>query len=61
VKKKFLLRISPGLWDEINRWADQDFRSVNGQIEFLLQEAVRRKGRALQEAPEESSQEHGNA
>jgi hypothetical protein len=61
VKKKFLLRISPGLWDEINRWAEQDFRSVNGQIEFLLQEAVRRRGRVLQEAPEEPRQEQGHA
>ena len=40
-RKKFLLRISPALWEELNRWAAQDFRSVNGQIEFLLQQAVR--------------------
>jgi len=46
-RKKFLLRISPSLWDELNRWAAQEFRSVNGQIEFLLQRAVdqRRRGR----------------
>jgi len=45
-RKKLLLRISPALWEEINRWAAQEFRSVNGQIEFLLQRAVeeRRKG-----------------
>ena len=44
-RKKFLLRISPTLWEELNRWAAQEFRSVNGQIEFLLQRAVeRRKG-----------------
>ena len=45
-RKKFLLRISPALWEELNRWASQEFRSVNGQIEFILQRAVseRRKG-----------------
>ena len=46
-RKKFLLRISPELWEELNRWAAREFRSVNGQIEFLLQRAVdeRSKGR----------------
>jgi hypothetical protein len=39
-RKKFLLRISPALWEELNRWAAQEFRSVNGQIEFILQRAV---------------------
>jgi hypothetical protein len=46
-RKKFLLRISPELWEELNRWAAQEFRSVNAQIEFLLQQAVhKRKGRS---------------
>jgi hypothetical protein len=47
MKKKFLLRISPELWDELNRWAADEMRSVNAQIEFLLHQAVvaRRKGR----------------
>jgi hypothetical protein len=46
-RKKFLLRISPQLWEELNRWAAQEFRSVNAQIEFLLQRAAdeRRKGK----------------
>ena len=39
-RKKFLLRMSPTLWEELNRWAAQEFRSVNGQIEFILQRAV---------------------
>ena len=42
-RKKFLLRISPTLWEELNRWAGQEFRSVNGQIEFILQQAVNKK------------------
>jgi hypothetical protein len=39
-RKKFLLRIQPQLWEELERWAAQEFRSINGQIEFLLQRAV---------------------
>jgi len=39
-RKKFLLRMSPALWKVLNRWAAKEFRSVNGQIEFLLQRAV---------------------
>jgi len=39
-RKKFLLRLSPELWEELSRWAAQEFRSVNGQIEFLLQRAA---------------------
>lgn len=42
-KKQILLRLSPSLWDEIADWAEQDFRSINGQIEYLLTEAVKRR------------------
>ncbi len=42
-KKQIVLRLSPSLWEEIARWADEDFRSINGQIEFLLTECVRQK------------------
>jgi len=53
-RKKFLLRISPQLWEELNRWAAQEFRSVNGQIEFLLQRAVDLQGKGgTREAAEE--------
>ena len=40
-KKQLVLRLSPTLWEEIARWADEDFRSINGQIEYLLNECVR--------------------
>lgn len=53
-KKAFLLRISPELWAELNRWAGDELRSVNGQIEYLLRNAVeeRRSGRrAVKPAP----------
>ncbi len=44
--KKFLLRINPELWEELNRWAIQELRSVNGQIEYLLRQAVEKRKRA---------------
>ena len=39
-RKPFLLRIPPELWDELNRWAGEELRSVNGQIEWILRRAV---------------------
>lgn len=42
-KKQILLRISPSLWQKLSRWAEDDFRSINGQIEYVLSEAVRNK------------------
>ena len=45
-KKQVLLRLSPSLWEEIAAWAEDDFRSINGQIEYLLAECVKkRKGK----------------
>ena len=42
-KKQLLLRLSPTLWEEISRWAEDDFRSINGQIEYLLTEAFKKR------------------
>jgi hypothetical protein len=42
-KKSLLLRLNPKMWEEINRWAEDEFRSVNGQIEYILQEAINRR------------------
>ena len=42
-RKAFPLRIDPKLFEELRKWADAEFRSVNGQIEFLLQLAVRQR------------------
>jgi hypothetical protein len=39
-KKEYLLRIDAKLWNEIQKWAADDLRSVNGQIEFILRRAV---------------------
>ena len=44
-RKQFLLRIDPVLWAELERWAAEELRSVNGQIEYVLRHAVvKRKG-----------------
>lgn len=40
-KKQVLLRLAPSLWDDIAAWAEEDFRSINAQIEFILTQAVR--------------------
>jgi hypothetical protein len=48
-RKPFLLRIPPDLWRELEKWAADDLRSVNGQIEFLLREAVVRRKKARAE------------
>lgn len=42
-KKQVLLRLSPSLWEELAKWAEDDFRSINGQIEYLLSDAVQKR------------------
>jgi hypothetical protein len=42
-RKSFLLRISPALYEALEGWAQQELRSVNGQIEYVLKEAVRKR------------------
>ena len=42
-KKQLILRISPGLWEDLASWADDEFRSINGQIEYLLTECVKKR------------------
>lgn len=45
-RKPFLLRMDPALWDDLERWAQEELRSVNGQIEMILRQAVqKRKGK----------------
>ena len=44
-KKKFLLRIDPKLYDALQAWADDDFRSVNAQMEVVLKKALQDAGR----------------
>jgi hypothetical protein len=44
-RKGYLLRINEDLWKELNQWAEQEFRSLNGQIELILQRAVEERRR----------------
>jgi hypothetical protein len=44
-RKSYLLRLSPELYEQLERWAADELRSVNAQIEYLLQDAVKRAGR----------------
>jgi hypothetical protein len=49
-RKPFLLRIPPDLWRELEKWAGDELRSVNGQIEYLLRQAVaKRKNEAAEQ------------
>ena len=58
-RKAFLLRIDPGLWAELEAWATDELRSVNGQIEYLLKQAVaKRRGPASASPNIESNDEH---
>jgi hypothetical protein len=60
-RKSFLLRIDPALWIELERWAQSELRSVNGQIEFVLRQAVQQRQRARkeEESDEPSDSEPG--
>jgi len=51
-KKPFLLRIPSDLWADVEKWAADELRSVNGQIEYVLRQAVaKRKGNAAPATP----------
>jgi hypothetical protein len=49
-RKPFLLRINPELWKAIEAWAQEELRSVNGQIEYLLKQAVLQRKKRLPKA-----------
>jgi len=51
-RKAFLLRIDQKLYDDLEAWAQQEMRSVNGQIEYLLKQSISRHLGAAQKAPE---------
>ena len=50
-RKAFLLRLDPRLYEALRRWADDEMRSVNAQIEFLLRRALRDAGRLPRAEP----------
>jgi hypothetical protein len=56
-RKRFLLRLDQATYDALERWAGDELRSVNGQIEFALLEALRRAGRPPARRPPSSGAE----
>ena len=54
-RKGFLLRLPPELYAELRRWAADEMRSMNGQVEYLLRDALRRSGRAKDEDDEKKT------
>lgn len=55
-RKPFLLRIDREVLDAVQRWADDDLRSLNGQIEFLLRRALKEGGRVVRDAKKEKKE-----
>jgi hypothetical protein len=55
-RKSFLLRLDPALHVSLQRWADEELRSLNGQIEYLLRQAVTKRGVKL---PKEDASSEG--
>jgi hypothetical protein len=54
-KKSFLLRLNQAMWNELEKWAADDFRSVNGQIESILHEAITRRRKKLPDTENKTS------
>lgn len=54
-RKQYPLRIDPALWAELEAWAADELRSVNGQIEYLLREAVARRKKSRSQGHEAES------
>jgi len=53
-KKQLLLRLSPSLWQDLAVWAEDDFRSINGQIEYLLSESVKQRKKGKYKSTDEN-------
>ncbi len=51
-KKKFLLRIDESLYNAFEKWAADELRSINGQIEYVLKDALRKSGRLKESTPD---------
>jgi hypothetical protein len=54
-KKPFALRIGPELLEALEKWAEDEFRSVNGQMEYLLSQAVHMRKRGIKVKPDNAS------
>ncbi len=58
-RKAFLLRIDPAILDALQQWADDELRSLNGQIEFVLRRVVQTEGRLPEKKPPVPATERG--
>jgi hypothetical protein len=56
-RESFLLRLDPKILAALRRWADDDLRSMNGQLEFILRNALRNSGRLPRPSPEPEAEE----
>ena len=55
-RKSFLLRVDSELWKELNAWAAQELRSANGQIEYILREAVKQRKKNTDKSAQHTKQ-----
>lgn len=55
--KSFVLRVDAQTWDELERWAEDEFRSVNGQLQWIIADALRRSGRMKKRKEDKSVEE----
>lgn len=55
--KSFVLRVDAQTWDELERWAEDEFRSVNGQLQWIIADALRRSGRVKKRKEDKSVEE----
>ena len=56
-RKQYPLRIDPEIWEAIQRWADDEMRSANGQVEWILRDALKRAGRLPKQNKQASENE----
>ena len=59
-RKQYPLRIDPKIWEAVQRWADDEMRSANGQVEWILRDALRRAGRLPGQGTGERPDEEGS-
>ena len=55
-KKSFVLRIDPDVYDAIEKWAAQEFRSANGQLEWIINKALRDARRTVEQTTKEDTE-----
>lgn len=59
-KKSFVLRLDPDVYDALEKWAAQEFRSANGQIEWIIAKALRDARRKVEKSSRDESEEDNN-